>query len=205
MGKTLQEMTLEELWQLFPIRLEPHKQCYSTWYEQEARALKELLGRENVVRMNHIGSTAVEGLTAKAIIDILMEIATEVDELWLRQQLQKNNWICMSEQVQPQWRMVWNKGYTPEGFAQKVFHLHVRHLGDWDELYFRDYLIGHPEVCVEYAQLKEKLAIPYRNDRDGYTREKTEFVRKYTMLAREEFSGRYIWHQGKQKEEPKNR
>lgn len=205
MGKTLQEMTLEELWQLFPIRLEPHKQCYSTWYEQEARALKELLGRENVVRMNHIGSTAVEGLTAKAIIDILMEIATEVDKLWLRQQLQKNNWICMSEQVQPQWRMVWNKGYTPEGFAQKVFHLHVRHLGDWDELYFRDYLIGHPEVCEEYAQLKEKLAIPYRNDRDGYTREKTEFVRKYTMLAREEFGGRYIWHQGKQKEEPKNR
>lgn len=121
MGKTLQEMTLEELWQLFPIRLEPHKQCYSTWYEQEARVLKELLGRENVVRMNHIGSTAVEGLTAKAIIDILMEIATEVDELWLRQQLQKNNWICMSEQVQPQWRMVWNKGYTPEGFAQKCF------------------------------------------------------------------------------------
>ena len=191
MGKTLQEMTLEELWQLFPIRLEPHKQCYSTWYEQEARVLKELLGRENVVRMNHIGSTAVEGLTAKAIIDILMEIATEVDELWLRQQLQKNNWICMSEQVQPQWRMVWNKGYTPEGFAQKVFHLHLRYAGDHDELYFRDYLQEHPDVAKEYETLKRRLWKEFEHNRDSYTDAKTEFVLEYTKRAKAKYQGRY--------------
>lgn len=122
-------------------------------------------------------------MTAKAIIDILMEVAEDVDEFWIRQQLQRNDWICMSSQTQPQWKMVWNKGYTPEGFAGRVFHLHIRRPGDWDELYFRDYLIEHSEVCVDYARLKEQLAIPYRNDRDGYTLAKTEFVQRYTKVS----------------------
>jgi len=38
-----------------------------------------------------------------------------------------------------------SKGYTPDGFASKVYHLHVRYAGDWDELYFRDFLIAHPD------------------------------------------------------------
>lgn len=200
MRKSLQEMSLEELWQLFPIQLEPHKKCYGAWYEEEAVILGKLLGENKIIRINHIGSTAVAGLTAKAIIDILMEVAEDVDEFWIRQQLQRNDWICMSSQTQPQWKMVWNKGYTPEGFAGRVFHLHIRRPGDWDELYFRDYLIEHSEVCADYARLKEKLAIPYRNDRDGYTLAKTEFVQRYTKLARKEFSGRYEWNKSDQNE-----
>ena len=200
MRKSLQEMSLEELWQLFPIQLEPHKKCYGAWYEEEAVILGKLLGENKIIRINHIGSTAVAGLTAKAIIDILMEVAEDVDEFWIRQQLQRNDWICMSSQTQPQWKMVWNKGYTPEGFAGRVFHLHIRRPGDWDELYFRDYLIEHSEVCADYARLKEQLAIPYRNDRDGYTLAKTEFVQRYTKLARKEFSGRYEWNKSDQNE-----
>jgi GrpB-like predicted nucleotidyltransferase (UPF0157 family) len=42
--------------------------------------------------------------------------------------------------------MMFMKGYTSKGFEGQVFHVHVRYRGDWDELYFRDYLINHPET-----------------------------------------------------------
>ena len=59
--------------------------------------------------------------------------------------------------------------YTSEGFAEKVFHLHVRLNGDWNELYFRNYLIEHKEVAKEYARLKQSLKIQYEHNRDVYT------------------------------------
>ena len=41
------------------------------------------------------------------------------------------------------------KGYTPEGFAGQAFHVHVRYKGDWDEIYFRDYLLRHYDVALD--------------------------------------------------------
>ncbi|MDF2656895.1 MAG: dephospho-CoA kinase/protein folding accessory protein [Bacillota bacterium] len=75
---------------------------------------------------------------------------------------------------------------TDTGFADKVFHIHVRNPGDWDELHFRDYLISHPEVAVKYAELKRSLFKGFEHDRDGYTASKGEFIRTITMKAREE-------------------
>ena len=69
------------------------------------------------------------------------------------------------------------------GFAEKVFHIHVRAYGDNDEIYFRDYLIAHHEVAKEYESLKLSLLPEYRNNRDGYTRAKSEFVKRVTSLA----------------------
>ena len=88
--------------------------------------------------------------------------------------------------------LVFNKGYTPQGFADKVFHLHLRYLGDWDELYFRDYLIAHPEIAEKYGGLKKKLVKEYKHNRDGYTEAKTEFIKKYTAEARKEFKAKYL-------------
>jgi GrpB-like predicted nucleotidyltransferase (UPF0157 family) len=88
-------------------------------------------------------------------------------------------------------RRVFNKGYTKEGFAEKVYHLHVRYYGDWNELYFKDYLIKHPEVAKEYGELKLKLKDKNEHDRDGYTDAKTDFVLKYTQKAKEEFTDKY--------------
>lgn len=77
-------------------------------------------------------------------------------------------------------------GYTPTGFAKKVYHIHVRYPGDWDELYFRDYLIAHPETATEYAALKHCLLKDYEHDRNGYTKAKTEFIRNVTEKVRKE-------------------
>lgn len=49
------------------------------------------------------------------------------------------------------------KGYCATGYAEKVFHLHIRHLGNWDELYFRDYLMENPDVAAKYGQLKTNI------------------------------------------------
>ena len=83
------------------------------------------------------------------------------------------------------------KGYTPQGFSGQCAHIHVRYYGDWDELYFRDYLCAHPDIAEEYGMLKLALKEEYTYDRDGYTEAKSEFVNRYTQLARAEFHGRY--------------
>lgn len=51
-------------------------------------------------------------------------------------------------------RISLNSGYTKNGFADKVFHIHLRYVGDNDELYFRDYLKDHPQIAKEYETLK---------------------------------------------------
>lgn len=98
----------------------------------------------------------------------------------------------MTSEYEPYRKLVFNKGYTPDGFAQEVYHLHVRRPGDWDELYFRDYLIGHKDVADDYGRLKLSLLKQYEHDRDGYTQAKAPFVRKYTVLARLELGDRYL-------------
>lgn len=71
--KALSEMTLEELWQLFPIVLSEHRDCWEEWYREEADRLLQLLPPGKAV-LHHVGSTAIGGIRAKPIIDILLEI-----------------------------------------------------------------------------------------------------------------------------------
>lgn len=69
--KHLSEMTLEELWQLFPIVLSKHRDEWKEWYGEEKALLTEILPPD--VRITHIGSTAIEGIWAKPIVDIRVE------------------------------------------------------------------------------------------------------------------------------------
>jgi len=191
MGKELSEMSLEELWELFPIILKEHNKEYKEWYQIEKDNLINCIGKQNIKRLSHIGSSAVWGLISKPTVDILLEIDEECDVHRLKNILKNAGWCLMSSNDEPM-KMVFNKGYTPNGFAEKVYHLHVRYFGDHDELYFRDYLLEHGHVSHEYGQLKLSLLEKYRHNRDGYTEAKTEFVRKHTKLAREEFGDRYL-------------
>ena len=180
MSKKLSEMTLEELWQLFPIILTEHKDCWGEYYAEQAAELKRLLPKD--IKITHIGSTAVNGIWAKPIMDILVEVGEGAGFAEISAILQDNGWIKMSETER---RASFNKGYTESGFAQKVFHLHLRYTGDNDEIYFRNYLNGHPEVAKEYEALKLSLWKKFEHNRDGYTDAKSEFVKKYTALAKQ--------------------
>ena len=111
----------------------------------------------------------------------------------IESKLKNSGWTLMHRnQEDEELNLVFNKGYTPEGFADKVFHLHLRYLGDWKELYFRDYLIAHFEIAKKYGELKQKLKKEFKYNRDGYTEAKTEFIKKHTAEARKEFKEKYL-------------
>lgn len=179
MSHTLNDMTLEELWQLFPIMQTSHQPQWKDWAHEEFMKLSGLLEDYNPI-ITHIGSTAIPNIQAKPIIDILVELNPDADWSRIKERMETAGYICMSVS---ETRMSFNKGYTPAGYADKVFHIHFHNAGDNDEIRFRDYLIAHPEVAKEYEKLKLSLLPKYRNDRDGYTEAKSEFVRQTIKRA----------------------
>lgn len=189
--KPLSEMSLEELWQLFPIILKEHNPEYKNWYAEKKKEILSSLDSNKIFRINHIGSSAVEGLLSKPTIDILLEINRNYSPQEIIDVLENNNWILMSEQSEPYFNLSFNQGYTPKGFAERVFHLHVRYADDWDELYFRDFLCERADVCAEYAKLKLDLMKKFKHNRDGYTEAKTEFIKKYSAKAKQLFESKY--------------
>lgn len=183
MSKSLSEMTLEELWELFPIILSEHKDCWCDWYEEEKDRITAVLC-DIEFKISHIGSTAINYIMAKPIIDILLEIPQNIYMTEIKEKLESSGYICMSEE---QNRKSFNKGYTNKGFAEKVFHLHLRYSGDNDEIYFRDYMNNNPTLAKEYEKLKLSLWKKYEHNRDAYTEAKSEFVSKYTKCAKEKY------------------
>lgn len=189
MTKKLEEMSLEELWQLFPVFLVDHSEKWKSLYEEERSTVCSLISGNRISRISHIGSTAIPKIRAKNIIDILVEVNNISDLEESCSALTANGWRCMSKTER---RISLNKGYTENGFAEKVFHLHLRLAGDNDELYFRDYMTEHAEAAEEYEALKLSLIKKFEHDRDGYTEAKTEFIKKYTVIAKEEYKDRYL-------------
>ncbi len=182
MNSPLKELSLQELWALFPIVLSPHQPQWEEWAQEEIDTLSGLLADFSPV-FHHIGSTAVPNILAKPIIDILVEIPAEVDRAEIQKFLENAGYICMAASGA---RLSFNKGYTPSGFAEKVFHIHIRPVGDNDEILFRDYLRRHPATARQYEALKQSLLPEYRHNRDGYTEAKSEFVKRITALAKQE-------------------
>lgn len=176
-------MTNEELWQLFPIIISEHKDYWKNYFTGERSLLKKLLGKD-VLKIHHIGSTSIPGLPAKPTIDILMEVRDEADTDDLIRRMESAGYIYSYQPKNPAPYMMFMKGYTPQGFAERVFHVHVRYSGNWDEIYFRDYLLSHPNTAKEYAELKFRLKEQYEYDRDAYTVAKTEFITQITNLAK---------------------
>lgn len=188
MGKELSEMSLKELWELFPIFLVPHDDKWDQYYAEMEAWLKNILSECPVERISHIGSTAVSGIWAKDIVDILIEVPKCSDIEVPAKAMEENGFIRMSTKMG---RISLNHGYTKDGFAKKVFHIHLHYAGDNDELYFRDYLNEHPQTAREYETMKLRLWEQFEHDRDAYTNEKVEFVRKLTSVAKELYGGRY--------------
>lgn len=181
--KQLSEMSLEELWQLFPIELTKYNPDWPFWYKEEETALNSLL-KNNIKRIDHIGSTSVKGLISKPIVDILLQILPTTNITELKYILANSNWLLMNEQTSPDFRLDYNKGYTPNGFANKVFHLHIRYPNDYDEIYFRNYLRNNPKVAYEYVALKQSLLKKYKYNRDAYTNAKSDFIISCVKKAR---------------------
>ena len=72
--KDLSEMSLNELWELFPIFLVEHNDKWDAFYSEMEAKLQYILPKHSIKRISHIGSTAVPGIWAKDIVDVLVEI-----------------------------------------------------------------------------------------------------------------------------------
>lgn len=186
--KDLSEMTLQELWERFPVFLVAHDDRWERYYEEIETLLKGVLAGDPVERISHIGSTAIAGIRAKNIVDVLVEVSKDSDIEEAAEAMEKNGFIRMSAEAD---RISLNRGYTKEGFAEKVFHVHLRYAGDNDELYFRDYLNENPPIAQEYEKMKLQLWKRFERDRDAYTNAKTEFIKKWTSEAKRVYGGRY--------------
>ncbi|PSB47262.1 GrpB family protein [Cyanosarcina cf. burmensis CCALA 770] len=153
-------------------------------FEQEAIYLRNLLGKASILRIEHFGSTAIPGMPAKPIIDMLVEIPS-FDRIQ-QEALPK----LVDAGYEYRWRSDRPPGHmmfvkrSPDG--KRTHHVHMATAGHtlWERLYFRNYLCSHPAEAARYAQLKRDLAAQFSGDREAYTNGKSEYVNLITTKAK---------------------
>lgn len=142
--------------------------------------------------IEHVGSTAVPGLAAKPVVDIMVGIRTlnDAPECVARLVEIGYEYVPEFEDVVPERRYF--RKFDPEGRRTHQIHLVERTNLDWwvRHIAFRDYLRQNPEVAGEYGALKLDLSHRFRDDRAAYMDAKDEFVRSVeqrALLARDTF------------------
>lgn len=154
-------------------------------FKQEATRIREVLGESLIGRIEHFGSTAIPGLAAKPIIDLLIEVRSLAEAKQVAvSQLESLGYNYWFDNPDPE-RMFFVKGLPPNG--PRTHHLHMVEVGSSilrERLIFRDYLCKHPDEAACYAQLKRDLAQRFSSDRDAYTMGKTEYIKSVMEKAR---------------------
>jgi GrpB-like predicted nucleotidyltransferase (UPF0157 family) len=166
------------------VRLHPHQPAWAELYREEAEPLRALFG-DDLVRIEHVGSTAVPGLVAKPILDIVVAVRNFGDAGPFEEALAPLGYVHKPQYDMPG-RIYFVKS-TPDGRA--THHLNIAELGNecWlTHVLFRDYLRSHADACEEYAELKRDLARRHRHDRPAYLDGKAPFIRRILALAREQ-------------------
>ena len=171
------------------------------WPEQfvaEAARLRAVLGDNLVVTIEHFGSTAVPGLSAKPIIDLLVAVRSLPEaRRFAVPILESLGYAYWQDDPAPD-RMFFVKGLPPNG--PRTHHVHVvepdvsqdPRLGEFsfaDRLLFRDALRADPEEARRYESLKRRLAAAFSDDREAYTNGKTDYIYGVMQKARTRAEG----------------
>lgn len=170
------------------VRVVPYDPRWPEAFEAERRFLSQRFPPDLIKRIEHFGSTAVPGLSAKPIIDLLIAVSS-LDRAKLEIVPVLENlgydyfWRASRGEDQPPF-YAWLIKRDARG--QRTHHLHIveEHFELWDRILFRDYLRLHPGVAAEYQAMKLRLAQAHEHDRVQYTREKTAFVDRITERAK---------------------
>jgi GrpB-like predicted nucleotidyltransferase (UPF0157 family) len=158
-----------------PIEILPYDPRWPAAFEAERLRLQGLLAPWLRGAIEHIGSTAVPGLVAKPVIDIMAPVLSLENARPAIAVLGASGYCHAEYQADA---MHWFCKPSPE---LRTHHLHLVPMGSalWRErIAFREALRITPALAAEYAQLKLRLATEFRNDRDGYTEAKTPFVKR---------------------------
>ncbi len=156
------------------IAIVPYDRRWPRMFAAERILLEGAIGDWIAGGVHHVGSTAVPGLDAKPIIDILVgveslqasrpcfEPLSRLEYLYAPYRPEEMHWFCKPDP------------------SRRTHHLHlipVDHRRYGEELRFRDRLRRDPVLAGEYGVLKRDLAARFRDDREGYTDGKGDFVR----------------------------
>jgi GrpB-like predicted nucleotidyltransferase (UPF0157 family) len=177
------------------VSIVPYDPAWPRMFEEEKQHLLASLPRDLIRRIEHFGSTAVPGLCAKPIVDMLVEVGS------LEETRARVAPLLEAEGYDYFWRPTHGDDVPPfyawfikrntAGIRTHHIHMVERDFEHWDRLLFRDYLIENPETAREYEALKMTLARDFPNDREAYTNGKTEFVVRFTEAAKD-----YYRHRG---------
>ncbi len=156
-----------------PIRLAPYDPSWPDRFAQERAALDDAIGTWVKGGIHHVGSTAVPGLAAKPIIDILIGVDSLDTSRTCFDSLAKLGYLYAPYRAD---EMHWFCKPHPR---RRTHHLHLIPTDSRpfrDELTFRDRLLASPEAAREYAALKRDLAERFAHDREAYTDAKADFI-----------------------------
>jgi len=168
----------------------PYDPGWPILFEMERNHLRACLPEDLVCRIELVGSTAVQGLSAKPIIDLLVEVAD------LEETKRKIAPILEGQGYDYFWRPAFGDDGPPfyawfikrDAAGRRTHHIHMVEAESelWDRLLFRDYLIAQPEAARAYSELKTRLAETHHGDRIAYTRAKTDFIAEVMERAKSE-------------------
>ncbi len=163
-------------------------------FKQEAKAIRKILGK-NCVAVYHIGSTAVKGLAAKPIIDI-MPVVKDVSLVDAQNpEFEALGYECRGEFGIP------GRRFFAKGGDQRTHHVHIFEQSNQTDirrhLAVRDYLRSHTDAASEYAELKKDLAAQFPYDNDGYCSGKETYMKDLEQKAlkwqaEQETEGTYV-------------
>jgi GrpB-like predicted nucleotidyltransferase (UPF0157 family) len=153
-------------------------------FQEETTRIRRVLDTNLITRIEHFGSTAVAGLAAKPIIDLLIgvESLSKAKQITISP-LESLGYAYWRDNPDPQ-RMFFVKGLPPN--SPRTHHIHMVEPDSilWERLLFRDYLCQHPDEAENYAQLKRQLAQSFSNNREAYTQGKTEYIKSVMQKAK---------------------
>jgi GrpB-like predicted nucleotidyltransferase (UPF0157 family) len=165
-----------------PIRMVPHDPAWAAGFERERIRVAAALAPWLVGPVEHVGSTAVPGLPAKSIIDMMARIADHDQGAEARAALAGIGWVHAPEPGDDV-RRKWSFCFPEPGW--RTHHLHVYESGDpipRSLTVFRDHLRANPADAAEYGRVKTALAAADAHDRSRYRAGKAPFIQG--ILAR---------------------
>lgn len=187
--KRVNDLSKEEIAQMFPVQLVPYDNQWTTIFEKERELISASLG-DVVLRIEHFGSTSIPNILSKDTIDILVEIHDDqtAHESIVEKMKDISYDYFLQEDGDPPYK-VFVKGYNTTGAKEQTFHIHMALQSHklWDRLYFRDFLRENDDIARQYETLKQELAETFKFDRVGYRIAKTDFVTQITIKAKKHY------------------
>ena len=166
------------------IYLEEYDVRWPERFAVEAAQMQDVFGAANVIAIEHFGSTAIPGLAAKPVIDLLVIVRSLAEAKNAVETMRGLGYAYWYDNPRPD-RLFFVKGLPPNG--QRTHHVHVAEPGSdkaQSGLLFRDYLRAHTDARDAYATLKRELASRHQSDREAYTEAKTDFVNAIVEKAK---------------------